>query len=860
MLRRRLTEGHPSVPRLFAGLSLCAFMTALAPEGHGAVHDDDPKILDRKPAVAGTGYRRALLPRGSAATPPTSQLLGPGGFDTEKIQLQSWLTLSDLGQPSSTGNDCWGYTSPSGREYALMCVSTAMVVVEVTDPGSPQVIGTIPGPSSLWRDVKSYADRAYVVTEGGGGIQVVDLSNVDAGVVTLEAQVTGQGTDDTHNVAIDEDSGFLYRCGGGSNVGLRIYSLQNPGAPQFVGSWLDRYVHDVQVVTMTSGPFSGRQIAYCCSGFGNGGQDTGLTILDVTDKQNITVLSQLAYPGRAYSHQGWLSADRTIFYLGDELDEDDTVDVTTTRIFDVSDPANASYIGAFDNDEAAVGHNMYEAGGYLFQANYTSGLRLFDIESDALDPAEVAFFDTAPNSTAATFNGLWSVYPYFPSGTVIGSDLERGLFVWSVEALRIEAPEALLIDPAGETLTATVRGFTASSLDRASVRLLYDIGAGQVEVPMVAAAGSDDFSADFPAFACGTVVTWTVAATTSNGETTILDERTSGVGTEETVVVTFDMEFDASWTSGAPGDTATTGLWTRGDPLGTAAQPEDDVSATGAACWFTGQGSTGGGIGENDVDGGGTTLLSPVLDLSGTTVPVLSYSRWYSNDQGNNPGADVFVVDLSRDGGATWTRLETVGPTGPGTSGGWVQVSHDLAALGPVTGLMRVRFIAEDAGGGSIVEAAIDEFEVRDVVCTGLGEAGTSYCDATANSTAATGIISSTGSASIAQNDLVLEAANLPPNQFGFFVVSTTEGFIANPGGSSGNLCIAGDIGRYSGQIQSSGPAGVIGLAVDWNAMPQPSALVSAAVGETWHFQCWHRDVNIVQTSNFTRGYRVVTE
>ena len=73
---------------------------------------------------------------------------------------------------------------------------------------------------------------------------------------------------------------------------------------------------------------------------------------------------------------------------------------------------------------------MYSHNGLLFQANYTSGLRVFDIDGNDLNPSEVAFFDTAPTSSAASFNGLWSCYPYF-SGTIIGSDIERGLFVLS---------------------------------------------------------------------------------------------------------------------------------------------------------------------------------------------------------------------------------------------------------------------------------------------------------------------------------------------------------------------------------------------------------------------------------------------
>ena len=81
---------------------------------------------------------------------------------------------------------------------------------------------------------------------------------------------------------------------------------------------------------------------------------------------------------------------------------------------------------------------MYSHNGLLFQANYTSGLRVFDIDANDLNPTEVAFFDTAPSSSATSFNGLWSCYPYFPSGTIIGSDIERGLFVLSLDGIQLD--------------------------------------------------------------------------------------------------------------------------------------------------------------------------------------------------------------------------------------------------------------------------------------------------------------------------------------------------------------------------------------------------------------------------------------
>ncbi|MCL6623816.1 MAG: choice-of-anchor B family protein, partial [Fimbriimonadales bacterium] len=103
----------------------------------------------------------------------------PAQFNAHNVQLRAWLDLNRFGAQS--GNDCWGYVSRTGREYALMGLNNQMAVVEITDPTAPRIIGSIPHSSSLWGDIKVYRDYAYVVNESGGGIQVVDLSGVDSG-------------------------------------------------------------------------------------------------------------------------------------------------------------------------------------------------------------------------------------------------------------------------------------------------------------------------------------------------------------------------------------------------------------------------------------------------------------------------------------------------------------------------------------------------------------------------------------------------------------------------------------------------------------------------------------------------------
>ncbi|MEM7244551.1 MAG: choice-of-anchor B family protein [Acidobacteriota bacterium] len=380
-------------------------------------HSDDPKVYDRQPPYEGIGYRRGLSAHGVE-------------FDSEGIILHAWLTLDELSPGVSGGNDCWGYVSPSGREYAIMGLRDGTVFVEISNPDNPLVIQHVNGPNRIWRDIKVYRDHAYAVSEGGQGIQVLDLSEIDEGTITLVRTIDDVGTSATHNVAINEDSGFLYRLGGDTN-GMRIYSLADPANPVHVASWLERYIHDAVIVTFDSGPNVGREIAFCNSGFNDGSIDTGLDILDLTNKQDIRVLSRYVYPQGQYSHQGWLSPDRQLLYVNDELDEVNNGVPTRTRIIDVSDLGNPQVVSEFSTGLAAIDHNLYVRGNLCFQANYRSGLRVFDVR-DPQNPREVAFFDTYPANDRNRFNGLWSNYPYFPSGTIIGSDIERGLFVWSL--------------------------------------------------------------------------------------------------------------------------------------------------------------------------------------------------------------------------------------------------------------------------------------------------------------------------------------------------------------------------------------------------------------------------------------------
>ncbi len=170
--------------------------------------------------------------------------------------------------------------------------------------------------------------------------------------------------------------------------------------------------------------------------------------------------------------------------------------------------------------------------------------------------------------------------------------------------------------------------------------------------------------------------------------------------------IALDMETDPGWLTTS---TATTGHWVLDDPNGTSAQPEDDHTRDpGVDCWFTGQGTPGGSVGEADVDNGSVTLITAPLDLSATADPVITYWAWYSNNQGSVVD-DEWVVDMSNDG-VNWVNVVTRSAS----TSGWELFEHRVADYVTISEAVLVRFVATDTGSGSIVEAAVDDFQVHD--------------------------------------------------------------------------------------------------------------------------------------------------
>ena len=339
--------------------------------------------------------------------------------------------------------------------------------------------------------------------------------------------------------------------------------------------------------------------------------------------------------------------------------------------------------------------------------------------------------------------------------------------------------------------------------------------AGAVHTKELSPLGGGLYGANLPGPACGDEPEWYFSMDDATCGPFSTASFTASVGHKVTLL-TDHLEVDSGWTAGVLGDDATSGIWERGDPIGTGAQPEDDASEPGTDCYFTGQGSPGGGLGENDVDGGHTTLVTAPFDLS-TGDARIGYWRWYSNDAGSEPNTDTFEVEVSNDG-SSWVSVETVGPAGEGTGGGWLFHDFQVSDFVAPNATVQLRFIVSDLNGGSIIEAAVDELEVfrlecgelcqADVGFAGPGTSTLSVCGGNLT-TGTTGTISITG-ATPGGVALIVAGPDFNPSpvQGGTFVPMppTLRYFVALDGTGSYTYTFPGGGGPLSFYVQAVYP------------------------------------------------------
>ncbi len=662
--------------------------------------------------------------------------------------------LSNVDAYGSNYSSCCSYVHQDGREYAAIGTQSGTAIYNITVPTAPALVGFISGPSSIWREMQSYRNWIYVVSEGSGtgrGLQVIRMTDPEHPVLAKTYTTTFTTA---HTVTIDTTRALLYANGTGTN-GLHCMSLASPENPVDIGTYTTYYVHDFHVR-------GNRGYASCI----NDGLEV---VLDLNTPGTFTQLAKWTTPN-AFTHNSWTTPDSHYVYCTDETSSTPG----TLSFYDISNLASVKYLGQYTGLPSDIVHNVQGTGDTLFVAYYTAGIRAFDIHDPEV-PVEVGFIDTSPVPGPA-FSGMWGVDARLPSNVVIGSDIENGLYVLrpvlSYGTVRgvvrdgtTNAPisgVSITIAETGKTMTsypttgkygfspttagtyslhATAFGYSPLDIQVTAVtgvHMLQDLV--MTPLPSVTLSGVVRRAGDSAPLAYTTVsVNGTLLAATTDGagayniarvpqgDYTITAELpgyapsfaalsvvSSGTATRDfllSAAAYYDnVETTTGWTLGVVGDNATTGQWIRAKPIGTlngTAQPDSDHSPapSDSICFVTGNGPVGGGVGAADVDNGKTTLLSPTLNMSGVADPLLVWWQWYYNQSAS--GNDTLQVDLSNDNGVTWKRVEALNVA----HNFWERIQVRVQDFLTPSSTMRLRVVAADLNPGGIVESAIDDIE-----------------------------------------------------------------------------------------------------------------------------------------------------
>ena len=487
---------RPTVAMLIATIFLTAFAVSLTQSASAHRPSAQPEhTLSLKQVLEGEEVKRTA---NSGIGMPS--ILGPFE-DTLNMKWLGQIVNRDLGASRLiwTGtaflSDIWGWTSAGkkrgqgGHEYAIVGHNSGIAFVRVTDPTQPVYLGTIPtiNPDTQrnwWWDMKTYGNYVYFVSEvSNTGVGIFDLSVLDAmdsapenGLLEVDNRYLGNGLVAAHNISINEDTGFAYLTGvtkdedtGFEDGGMVILELKaDPLSPVEVGQ-IPGDTHDAHIVT-----YNGPDTDYATKGKGkksteiafvfNGG-DLKISIYDVTNKNDIKLISEKGYVGASYTHQGWVTEDQRFMIMGDEEDElfglsdpqnSELPDTARTYVWNIQDLDNPHVVSTFDSPAASIDHNLFTrvdtATGreFVYQANYTAGIRVTELKRKGdVGPdqiawlEEVAHMDTEPRIPNLNMNfnyniwaGPWGVYPFLDSGTILASDGLNGLVL-----MKLELPE-----------------------------------------------------------------------------------------------------------------------------------------------------------------------------------------------------------------------------------------------------------------------------------------------------------------------------------------------------------------------------------------------------------------------------------
>ena len=686
----------------------------------------------------------------------------------------SQLNMSLLGNLQYSGrgdvSDIWGYVDELNNEYAIVGLESGVSIVDVTNASSPNEVFWTTGANTIWRDMKTWNDKAYITNEGGNGLMIIDMAPLPGSTSLSVTNYTGSTYpfQSAHNLYIDEN-GYCYIFGSNyeviPNVGVTIIlNLNLPTSdPNFeVGIYSDYYFHDGMVRGDTL--------------WGGAINDGFLAAIDVSNKSNPTLMGTKNTPSN-FTHNAWISDNGQYVFTTDEKSN------AYLGAYDVSDLGNITETDRVQSSpgQNVIPHNVHVIGDFIVTSYYRDGVTIHDI-CDPYNIVEVGNYDTSPSFTGNGFNGCWGVYPWLPSGNIIASDIENGLFVLSAnyvssakingnvtDSVTTAALDGVQVDilttpnstntnvigdyqfgiatpgfydlsfsKAGyatkviSNVDLTSTGCTPSTLNVELKPLVPFNFSGQVieagtSNPIsnakvrisnaqlsttVTTNGSGNFTVNNFTEGTYTVTAGKWSYITSCTFNQTIDDNTSNytIVLDKGYYDDFSLEFNWVVTGNA-----TAGVWERDVPIGTEYNGDDVNPGVDVLndcleeAYVTGNG--GGGAGDDDIDDGATILTSPVFDATLYFDPYVEYYRWFYNDGGFNTPNDQVEVKLNN--GSTEVVIDMADANSP-TNSTWVSQSLRIADF--ITPTNTMTFIVEtgDLGSGHLVEAGLDKFQVID--------------------------------------------------------------------------------------------------------------------------------------------------
>ena len=665
-------------------------------------------------------------------------------------------------------NDVWGYADESGNEYAFVGTIEGLSIVDVTEPTNPSELFFIEGETSTWRDIKTWQHYAYIVNEKGGGILIVDLSELPTAIDTTSYDAEGN-TWKSHNIWIDE-FGFAYIAGfNNTDVsiptaerGVAIIDLNdNPMQPNLVYLYQEDYAHDVYVrdnLMFTSEIYRGE-----------------FAIIDISEKTNPVLLARQNTPSN-FTHNAWLSDDGNTLFTTDERANG------SLSSYNISDFNDIKLLDSFRAEQGTglIPHNAHVKGNFVVLSNYTAGVLVIDVtEPDAMTLTE--FYDTSFESGGG-FKGCWGAYPFLPSGNILASDRQNGLIIvkpnysraayvegnvmnsetngyisnvniylsegnssemsdfvghyklgtgtagtydvhfykyayepviaenMELMAENIVALDAYLTPLADFELNITVRdAINQVNLNDAIVNIEHSQGNYELKTNLEGKVSVNELYEDFYDII---VTKWGYLPIQQENIWFDVDENELIVELERGYYD--DFYSDLGWQITNNPDSLAVGF-VRENPHSTfvndalcnpAADVENDIAGL---CYLTGNTAANTSYEEFDLDGGKTILRSPSIDLSNYIAPKIEFSWWFCAI-GTGDINDKFEVYIHN--GLSSELVFSV-QANDVSSGSWQDFSFNPSDFLFISNDMSVSFEAQNTSDDVIFEVAVDAFKIK---------------------------------------------------------------------------------------------------------------------------------------------------